>query len=206
MAGPVVAAAVLLRQNHKVKRSPLHSLEPYMVHGSTQMKDSKQLTERQRESAYQFLTEHAKIEWGIGVVSEKIIDRINILESAKLAISNAVRELQEKLGSELDMLLLDGNFTVNLPMKQKTFVKGDTFIFSCSAASIIAKVTRDSIMRECHTQYPAYGFDKHKGYGTALHLAMLKQHGPCPLHRMTFRPVCELLQNRKNLGINKKHL
>ncbi|MBI2574112.1 MAG: ribonuclease HII [Candidatus Wildermuthbacteria bacterium] len=151
------------------------------------------------------MTTHPQIEWGIGIISEKIIDRINILEATKLAIAAAVHDLQKKLGKAPDILLLDGNFTVDVPIAQKTFVKGDTFIFSCSAASIIAKVTRDRLMKQYHSKYPAYRFDSHKGYGTKLHYEMLNTYGPCPLHRKTFRPVYQLLNNLENPDIVKKH-
>lgn len=187
LAGPVVAAAVLINSKVKIQNFPI--------------KESKQLTARQREKFYHILTQHPHIEWGIGIVSERVIDRVNILQATKLAMEKAVENLQKKIGGAPDILLLDGNFTINVPVEQRAFVKGDALIYSCAASSIIAKVTRDHIMKRLRFVYPAYGFDVHKGYGTALHLAMLKKHGPCPAHRKSFRPVCQAIAKPRKFGI-----
>lgn len=187
LAGPVVAAAVLINSKVKSQNFPI--------------KESKQLTARQREKFYHILTQHPHIEWGIGIVSERVIDRVNILQATKLAMEKAVENLQKKIGGAPDILLLDGNFTINVPVEQRAFIKGDALIYSCAASSIIAKVTRDHIMKRLRFVYPAYGFDVHKGYGTALHLAMLKKHGPCPAHRKSFRPVCQAIAKPQKFGI-----
>lgn len=132
---------------------------------------------------YKVLTSNKNIKWGVGIVSEKVIDKINILQATKLAMKKSV----EKLGAEY--LLLDGNFKINSNIPQKSIIKGDLKVFSISCASIIAKVTRDRIMQKYHKKYPKYNFDKHKGYGTALHIANIKKHGACKIHRKSFYPV-----------------
>ena len=168
LAGPVVAAAV-------IAGSDLAILE---------VNDSKKLSEKKREELYQVLTNHPDINWGVGIVSQEVIDQINILEASKLAMKQAL----ENLGA--DFLLLDGNFILDgLDISQKSIIKGDSKVFSIAAASIIAKVTRDRIMQQMHRQFPEYGFDKHKGYGTAAHIKQLKNLGPCKIHRKTFAPV-----------------
>jgi ribonuclease HII len=176
LAGPVVAAAVSFQKDFEL---------------NLQLNDSKKLSENQRETLYNLLTNHKGITWGIGIVSETIIDKINILEASKLAMKKAIENMKP------DFLLLDGNFTINSQIPQKPIVKGDQKVFSISAASIIAKVTRDNIMQQMHKKYPNYQFDKHKGYGTALHIQQLKNFGPCKIHRMTFYPVSALQKKVK---------
>jgi len=180
LAGPVVASAVVIK-----KRG---SLLEYNI------KDSKKLSAKKRLEIFNLLTNNNEIEWGIGIVSEKIIDKINILEATKLAMKKAVSNLEEKIMRKIEFLLLDGNFTIDIDLSQKAIIGGDDKVFSISVASIIAKVIRDSIMIKYHGQYPLYGFDKHKGYGTKLHFEMLKKHGFCKIHRKTFKPVSTLIQ------------
>jgi len=175
LAGPVVAGAVLINKNAKILLKGIN--------------DSKKLSERQREEIYEVLTNHPAITWGVGVASEKIIDRINILEATKLAMSKALRQAQGRLKKTADFLLLDGNFKIHCATPQKSVVKGDAKVMSIAMASIIAKVTRDRLMQKFHKKYPQYGFDKHKGYGTSAHFATLEKFGPCQIHRKTFYPV-----------------
>jgi len=170
LSGPVVAGAVLI----KTKRFSFFSI-----------KDSKKLSAKKREEFFKILTNHPDLEWGIGIVSEKVIDKINILEATKLAMKKAIKKLKKKP----DFLILDGNFRINLPFPQKSIIKADEKVFSCAAASIIAKVTRDRIMDRYHKKYPLYKFNKHKGYPTKLHFKLLKKHGPCKIHRKSFKPV-----------------
>jgi len=173
LAGPVVAAAVLLNQNVKTLLKGIN--------------DSKKLSEKKREYFYKILTDNKNIKWGIGIISEKVIDEINILEATKVAMQEAVKNLNA------DFLLLDGNFKIKSDVSQRSIIAGDRKVISISAAGIIAKVTRDNIMKEMHKKYPEYGFDKHKGYGTKLHMKMLEINGPCLIHRKSFAPVANLL-------------
>jgi len=188
LAGPVVAGAVLFNKP-KIKTQ--------MSKIFLKINDSKKLSEKQREEFYEILTNHKDIKWGVGIVSEKVIDKINILEATKLAMQKSVRKLGGVSDTPPDCLLIDGNFKINcLPagrqVRQESIVKGDQKVFSISAASIIAKVTRDRLMQKYHKKYPQYGFDKHKGYGTALHIANLEKFGSCKIHRKTFYPVSKL--------------
>ncbi len=169
LAGPVTAAAVILKRLWKLDFNNI--------------KDSKKLSAKKREEFYKILTKHPAIKWGIGVVSERIIDRINILEATKLAMAKAVKKLK------VDFLLLDGNFKINSKIPQKSIIKGDEKVFSIAAASILAKVARDRIMVRYHKKYPQYRFDIHKGYPTKYHCKMIRKYGPCKIHRKTFHPV-----------------
>jgi len=174
LCGPVVAGAVIIRRSDLRKlniwRSDLHYI-----------KDSKQLSAKKREEFYKILTNHPDIEWGIGLVSEKIIDKINILEATKLAMQKAVQKLTRP-----NFLILDGNFSIKSNVPQKSIIKADEKVFSCSCASIIAKVTRDKLMQKYDQKYPYYGLASNKGYGTKFHREMLKKHGPSKIHRQTF--------------------
>lgn len=174
LCGPVVAAAVMI-QNTK-----------YQIQ-NTKLRDSKKLSSKQREEFYKILTTHQAVEWGIGRVYPRVIDRINILEATKLAMKRAAEKLKAKsIKRKIDFLILDGNMRIDLPFAQKAIVKADEKVFSCAAASIIAKVQRDRLMRKYHKKYPGYGFDKHKGYGTREHAIALKKLGASNIHRITF--------------------
>jgi len=156
------------------------------------LRDSKKLSPLAREKLYKILTRCPGIKWGIGKVSEKVIDKINIKNAAELAMWRALKNLEKKIKKRTDFLIIDGNNIKNLQLTTynlKLLIKADEKVFSCATASIIAKVTRDRIMRKYHKKYPQYGFDRHKGYGTKLHLKMLKKHGPCKIHRKSFKPV-----------------
>ena len=169
LAGPVVAAAVILPRAFR--------------HAS--LNDSKQLTERARESLFEEITSHAEIRWSHAIVENAEIDRINILRATHEAMRHAVALLKPPP----EHVLIDGLPVRPFPIAQTALVGGDGLSFSIAAASIIAKVTRDRLMIEMHARYPEYNFARHKGYGTPQHLAALKQHGPCPIHRRSFRPV-----------------
>jgi len=178
LAGPVVAAAAIIDWRMFFQRRGVFK----------NVNDSKKLSPKKREELYKILTNHPAIEWGIGCVSEKVIDRINILEATKLAMEKAIHRLKSKP----DFLILDGRMSLNLKTSQKSIVKADEKVFSCAAASIIAKVTRDRIMGKEAKKYPLYGFDKHKGYPTEYHRKMLKKNGSSKIHRKTFQPVKQL--------------
>lgn len=180
LAGPVFAAAVTVNLNNY---SSIKSLKRLGV------RDSKKLTPKKREEIYEVLISHPFIEWAAGKASEKVVDRINVLEATKLAMKRAVGSLEKKLGQKPDFLILDGRIKLDLDIGQKSIIKGDNKVFSCAAASIIAKVRRDRLMKRHDKKYPEYGFISHKGYGTKKHLAALTGLGPCKIHRKSFKPV-----------------
>ena len=165
LAGPVVAAAVILPEDLQLPG----------------VNDSKKITEKKREILFDFVKEHA-LAYGIGEASETEIDEINILQATFLAMRRAVEALQ----IPADYALVDGNRIQGLPVPAETVIGGDGKVLSIAAASILAKVTRDRYMRDMAAQYPEYGFEKHKGYGTKAHYAAIEQYGICPLHRKTF--------------------
>ena len=170
LAGPVVAAAVILP-----RRCRLAGLN-----------DSKQLTEAERERLYGEIRQRA-VGIGVGQASEREIDAMNILEATRLAMRRAIQALP----SLPDYLLLDALELRAVPLPQRAIVKGDALSVSIAAASVVAKVTRDRVMNAFHREYPQYNFRAHKGYGTAEHLRLLAVHGPCAIHRRSFRPVGE---------------
>ncbi|MBF0170059.1 MAG: ribonuclease HII [Nitrospinae bacterium] len=168
LAGNVVAGAVVLPVG-------------LTIDGLT---DSKQLSEAQRERLFDVI--HAvAVAVGVGEATPQEIDRLNILQATRLAMRRAV----DALGDAPGLLLIDGNKAIDWPGAQKTIVKGDAKSLSIAAASVIAKVTRDRQLYAMAEAYPAYGFDRHKGYPTRDHLAAIATHGPTPEHRMTFRGV-----------------
>ncbi len=171
LAGPVVAAAVIL---------PFDGLPSWL----RQVRDSKQLTPHQRESVYACIIESG-VAFGVGVVSHEVIDETGIAPATRLAMRHAV----EQLSAQPDYLLIDYVRLPELSIPQKSLVNGDSTSLSIAAASIVAKVTRDSLMVKFDSLYPGYGLAQHKGYGTAEHLEALHRLGPCPIHRKTFEPV-----------------
>lgn len=180
LAGPVVACAVALRT------SPFQGKEDDIW---DLVRDSKTLSEKQREKAFDFIMENFYV--GVGLCDHETIDRINILESSFLAMKKAVSDLSKRTDKDSKcIILVDGNKKIpNFSHEQKAVVGGDKIIKSISAASIVAKVTRDRMMLEMHAKYPDYGFDKHKGYGTKIHMEALRKCGPCEIHRKSFAPV-----------------
>lgn len=193
LAGPVVACACVLKSSSLFpssvpKRDTFSPREKGVL--IDLIRDSKTLSHKQREGLFDFIQEHFHV--GVGMCSHETIDRMNILEATFLAMKKAVSDLMKNLKRvELRMIiLLDGNKPIpNFSAEQKAIVNGDKYVKSISAASIIAKVTRDRIMLEMHEKYPQYKFDQHKGYGTKLHFEMLQKHGPCKIHRRSFKPV-----------------
>ena len=186
LAGPVVAAAVTIIKNLKCSASLKISspkANKFKIKNFKKLRDSKKLTPKKREEFYKILIKNPAIKLGIGRVSEKVIDKINILEATKLAMKKAIKKLKKKPS----FLILDGNFKINSKIPQKSIIKADEKVFSCAAASILAKVTRDRIMMRYHKKYPKYRFDLHKGYPTKLHRKMLKKYGLSLIHRKTFK-------------------
>ncbi|MDT1959143.1 ribonuclease HII [Carnobacterium divergens] len=175
LAGPVVAAAVILPKN-------FHVLE---------INDSKQLSEAKRDALFEKIKDEA-LAIGVGIKDESTIDQVNIYQATKLAMIEAV----ENLTIDPQHLLIDA-MQLDLPIPQTSIIKGDARSLSIAAASIVAKVTRDRMMKDYDEQYPGYGFDKNAGYGTKVHLEGLEKYGVTPIHRKTFAPVKnQLLKER----------
>lgn len=172
LAGVVVAAAVILDPSRPIPG----------------LRDSKKLSEKKRDQLYPEITDKA-LAWAIASVSAGEIDEINILQASLLAMKRAV----EALAIQPEIALVDGNQCPRLACRVVAIVKGDSKVEAISAASILAKVERDRQMQALHALYPQYGFNQHKGYPTAAHMALLKQYGPCPEHRRSFGPVRELI-------------
>ncbi len=183
LAGPVVAAAVVYKDESL--HIPLERVKEFAL-----IRDSKKLSEKQREKAFALVNEFFVI--GVGIVSAETIDRVNILQATFLAMKAALSDLKRKLpqGSQKLHLLLDGNQLLpSYSGSQEAVVSGDSVVRSIAAASIIAKVTRDRLFEQYDTDYPEYGFSQHKGYGTKVHMDALRKYGPTPIHRQSFRPV-----------------
>ena len=176
LVGSVVAGAVVLDPN-----------QPIMG-----LRDSKKLSPARREKLYAEIMQKARA-WGVGQASPGEIDTLNILQATMLAMRRAIEALSERLGEWPSKALIDGNRCPILPIASEAIIKGDAKEPAISAASIIAKVTRDQQMQVLHAQYPQYGFNQHMGYPTEAHMQALKQYGPCEEHRRTFAPVRNLI-------------
>ena len=175
LAGPVVVAAAIMPRDSMIEK----------------VNDSKKVSEKNREALYEIITNEA-IAWGVGIIDQKEIDKINILNATKEGLTLAVKSLQVKP----DRIIVDaltGIDTLGIPYT--SIIKGDAKCYSIAAASIIAKVTRDRIMRQWDEIYPQYGFEKHKGYGTKMHMDAIREYGICPLHRLSF--VKNILNEKK---------
>ena len=171
LAGPVVAAAVILPEKFRHRR----------------LNDSKQLAPELRQEIYHDLVCNASIVWAVGIVDSLEIDRINILRATHQAMRAAITALI----AQPEHVLIDGLPVFPFPLPQTAIIDGDCLSVSIAAASVIAKVTRDRIMRDFCEKFPEYCFSQHKGYGTPLHLTKLHEHGPCPIHRRSFEPVAQ---------------
>ncbi len=179
LAGPVVAACVVLPQDFSVP----------------EVNDSKKLSPAKREKLFDLIMQHAQ-QVGVGVVTEKVIDKLNILNASLQAMRQAIDQLQ----SAPDFVLVDGNQKIpNLSLPQMPVIKGDSLSLSIAAASIVAKVTRDRIMLEYHKQYPEFNFAHHKGYATKTHVEALRTFGPCRIHRRSFSLVRLCQSNQTDL-------
>jgi ribonuclease HII len=176
LAGPVVAAAAIL---------PPRWAQDGLPAGLAGLNDSKQLTEKQRETFFTFLTACGEIEFAIAEIDAALIDEINILQATHRAMNDALA----RLNPQPQHALVDGRPVRTMRVPQTAIVKGDARSYSIAAASVLAKVTRDRLMRELDRQWPDYGFAVHKGYGTAKHLAAIEKFGPCPIHRRSFAPL-----------------
>ena len=166
LAGPVVVAGVIMPENS-------------MIEG---INDSKKVSEKKREKLYDLILEEA-ISYGVGIIGQDEIDEINILNATKKGLTMSLEQLTQKP----DLILVDALSKINtLGIPYESIIKGDAKCYSIASASIIAKVTRDRIMREWDKVFPQYGFATHKGYGTSAHIKAIKEYGPCPIHRETF--------------------
>lgn len=181
LVGAVVAGAVVL--------DPAKPIEG--------LKDSKKLTAARREYLYEQIMEKAKA-WGVGEASPAEIDDINILQATMLAMRRAIEDLSIRLGTWPDKALIDGSRCPELPIAAEAIIKGDAKEPAISAASIVAKVTRDRQMMALHERHPEYGFAQHMGYPTEAHFAALKQFGACDEHRRSFSPVRKVLESFAN--------
>ena len=174
LAGPVVAAAVILPESDSIPA----------------VNDSKQLSDADRRILRDRLLELDGIVYAIACVEADIVDKINILQATHQAMRQAVMQLTK----QPDIVIVDGNPVKGFVCESRNIIKGDAKSASIAAASILAKVKRDELMEEYDKLYPGYGFAEHKGYGTAMHLEALKKLGPCAIHRKTFRPVREIIE------------
>lgn len=185
LAGPVVAACVVIGRDFEINQSDLELVA-----------DSKKLTAPKREKLFNVIKEKA-LAVEIGIVDNEIIDKINIFQAGFLAMRRAIK----KLKVEPDYIILDGAFKIpKLNKPQTAIVGGDSAVWTIAAASIIAKVSRDWLMSELDKKYPEYLFAQHKGYGTKLHLEKISAHGPCPIHRYSFSPIRDLISNHNKNG------
>ena len=173
LAGPVVAAAVVLPEKFRHRK----------------LNDSKQLSPERRDEIYAELISNGEVAWSVGVVDHLVIDRINILRASHEAMRMALGTLP----IPPEHVLIDGLPVFPFPFPQTAIIDGDCYSLTIAAASVIAKVTRDRMMRDFCVQFPEYCFDQHKGYSTELHLSRLHEFGPCPIHRRSFEPVAQPL-------------
>ena len=173
LVGNVVASAVILGKDCTIEG----------------LADSKKLTAKRREALAEEIKQHAKA-WAVVSISPEEIDRINILQATMLAMSQSV----EQLSVNPDHVFIDGNRCPQIAYPVTAIIKGDARVDEISAASILAKVERDAQMQVLHQQYPHYGFDRHKGYPTKVHMELLAEHGPCPEHRRSYAPVRRCLE------------
>jgi len=184
LSGPVTTAAVIINSKFQIKNKNFKEI-------LKNARDSKKLSEKQREKIFKLIQKCPDIKFTISSVGPKTIDKINISEATKKAMKNCLNKIFPKRNLKKILILIDGNRILdkNLKIPQKTIVKGDNKIFSIALASIIAKVTRDRKMEKLSLQYPKYYFHQHKGYGTKLHKKLIKKYGPCEIHRKSYRPI-----------------
>jgi len=172
LAGPVVAGCVCVTSKDQVVEI---------------VRDSKKMTERQRNEAYDLILQKS-IGYGVGIVDAKRIDKVGIRQAVLEAMTKAVEETEKMLKQKAEYIIADGGIMLIEGYKMESINKGDLNHYSIAAGSVLAKVTRDRIMNQYANQFPKYGFEKHVGYGTKLHMEMIKKYGACEIHRMSFAP------------------
>lgn len=200
LAGPVAAAAVIILLPKKFSLLKNAIFKKILL----QARDSKKLSSKQREEIFRLIKKCPLIQFSHALASEKVIDKINIEKATFLAMKKCLK----KINLKPDIILIDGNRILDKNLKtcpersrripQRAIVKGDNKIFSIALASVVAKVTRDRIMKRYHKKYPGYGFDRHKGYPTKYHFKMLKKIGPCQIHRKSYKPIRKIIKNLKH--------
>jgi len=191
LSGPVTTAAVIINSKAKNEKSKLQVKNQNFKTLLESARDSKKLSEKQREKIFTLIKKCSYIKFSHSSVSAKTIDKINIENATKKAMKNCLNKIITKYNTKDILILIDGNRVLdkNLRISQKAIVKGDDKIFSIALASIIAKVTRDRKMKKLSLQYPEYYFHQHKGYGTKLHKKLIKKYGPCKIHRQSYHPI-----------------
>ncbi len=176
LAGPVCAGAVVIDE-----KSELSEL----------VRDSKKMTEKRREGVFEFIKENS-LGWGVYMVSNMVIDKKGIQEAVRIAMWKALKQVEKMIGRKAEYLIVDGTNVSNLFGYDMLKIKeGDLKHYSISAASILAKVTRDRYMKNIAIKYPEYGFERHVGYGTKAHIEAIQKYGPCDIHRRSFKPISE---------------
>ncbi len=170
LAGPVFAAAVLIKNKTDFLKD---------------IKDSKLIAEKKREDLFDKIANSEEITFSVACSGPKLVDEVNVLEATKKAMEEAIDELETRG----HLIIVDGDFSLEIKEKQKSIIKADETVLECSAASIVAKVSRDRFMREMDEKFPGYGFARHKGYPTKEHKEAIKRLGPCPIHRKSFKLV-----------------
>jgi ribonuclease HII len=177
LAGPVVASGVVISDTDQVV---------------PKVRDSKKMTEKQRNEAYDEIRKKS-LAYGVGIVSSRDIDSMGIQKAVLEAMRIALEVVERKLNSKADYIIADGLNILDIPKYKMNKIKqGDAYHYSISAASVLAKVTRDRIMRDYHIKYPIYGFDTHVGYGTKKHIELIMKYGICDIHRRSFKPISTL--------------
>ena len=193
LAGPVVAVAILIKfkmQNSKCKIT-IQNLK--LGNSKLKIQDSKKLSQKRREEIFEALKNNPKILWAKGMVSAKVIDKINIWEATKLAMKRSIKNLEKKIGKKFPkkktLLIIDGNLKIDSGFIEQPIIKADQKISECILASIFAKVIRDRLMERYDKIYPKYNFKKHKGYPTKEHKRLITKYGACKIHRRSFKGV-----------------
>ena len=195
LAGPVVVVAVMIHLKSQISnlKTTTQNSKLNKMFKELKIKDSKQLSLKRREEIFKLLKKHPQILWGRGMVSAKVIDRINIWEATKLAAKRAIFNLEKKIGKKLPkkktLLIIDGNLKIESGFCEEPIIKADQKIPECILASIFAKVIRDRLMEKYDKIYPEYNFKKHKGYPTKEHKRLITKYGACKIHRRSFRGV-----------------